>query len=77
LKTESFEHIQKIAEDAPARNALLSKQDADMKPDRAKKILSFAQNNPFIGRQNAGRIGYLAGLIELCAPDAKKPWDRY
>jgi hypothetical protein len=76
LKTESFEHIQKIAEGNPARNALLSKQDADMKPDSAKQLLAPCKHDQIFGRAGAGRIVYLAGLIELCAPDFKKPWER-
>ncbi len=76
LKTESFEHIQAIAKDVPARNELLSKQDADMKPDSARQLLAPCKHDHLLGRAGAGRIVYLAGLIELCAPDAKKPWDR-
>jgi len=47
-----------------------------MKPDSAKQLLAPCRNDHVVGRAGAGTIRYLAGLIELCAPDAKKPWDR-
>jgi hypothetical protein len=76
LKTESFEHLRTIAEGNPINKTLLAKKDADMQSTEAKSLLSCGVRNPFIGRQSSDTTSHLASLIELCAPDAKKPWER-